>query len=77
MPILGLGVFQITNLAACERSVLDAINTGYRLPDTAATYRNEEAVGKAIKTPDTKASSFFDHRDPAMVKWLGEYSIND
>ena len=31
MPILGFGVFQVTDLAECERSVRDAINTGYRL----------------------------------------------
>jgi len=49
MPILGFGVFQVTDMAECERSVLDAINTGYRLIDTAASYMNEEAVGKAIK----------------------------
>jgi len=49
MPILGFGVFQVTDLRECERSVLDAINTGYRLIDTAASYGNEEAVGKAIK----------------------------
>jgi 2,5-diketo-D-gluconate reductase A len=49
MPILGFGVFQVTNLAECERSVVDAINAGYRLIDTAASYMNEEAVGKAIK----------------------------
>src|SRR5580704_9954087 len=49
MPILGFGVFQVTNLAECERSVVDAIATGYRLIDTAASYLNEEAVGKGIK----------------------------
>ncbi|MCU7550433.1 aldo/keto reductase [Chitinophagaceae bacterium LB-8] len=49
MPILGFGVFQVTDLAECERSVLDVINTGYRLIDTAASYMNEEAVGNAIK----------------------------
>ena len=49
MPILGFGVFQVTDLAECERSVVDAIATGYRLIDTAASYGNEEAVGKAIK----------------------------
>jgi diketogulonate reductase-like aldo/keto reductase len=47
MPILGFGVFQVTDLAECERSVFDAIETGYRLIDTAASYGNEEAVGKA------------------------------
>src|SRR6266498_1358524 len=49
MPILGFGVFQVTDLAECERSVVDAIETGYRLIDTAASYGNEEAVGRAIK----------------------------
>jgi diketogulonate reductase-like aldo/keto reductase len=49
MPILGFGVFQITDAAECERSVIDAIQTGYRHIDTAASYLNEEAVGKGIK----------------------------
>jgi 2,5-diketo-D-gluconate reductase A len=49
MPILGFGVFQMADLAECERSVKDAIETGYRLIDTAASYGNEEAVGKGIK----------------------------
>jgi len=48
MPVLGFGVFQVTDLAECERSVVDAIETGYRLIDTAASYGNEEAVGNAI-----------------------------
>ena len=49
MPLLGFGVFQVKDLAECERSVVDAIETGYRLIDTAQSYENEEAVGKAIK----------------------------
>lgn len=49
MPILGYGVFQITDLAQCEQCVYDAISVGYRLIDTAAAYMNEEAVGRAIK----------------------------
>jgi 2,5-diketo-D-gluconate reductase A len=49
MPILGFGVFQVTDLAECERSVIDAIEAGYRLLDTAASYGNEQAVGKAIE----------------------------
>ncbi|ABX03012.1 aldo/keto reductase [Herpetosiphon sp.] len=48
MPILGFGVFQITDAAECERAVSDAIQTGYRLIDTAAVYGNEAAVGAAI-----------------------------
>jgi 2,5-diketo-D-gluconate reductase A len=49
MPLLGFGVYQIDDLDECERSVADALATGYRLIDTAAAYRNEEAVGAAIK----------------------------
>ncbi len=49
MPLLGFGVFQISDLEECERSVLEAIKAGYRLIDTAAGYGNEEAVGRAIQ----------------------------
>jgi len=49
MPLLGFGVYQITDLEECERSVCDALSVGYRLLDTAAAYGNEEAVGRAIK----------------------------
>jgi 2,5-diketo-D-gluconate reductase A len=59
MPILGFGVFQVTDLAECERSVMDAINTGYRLIDTAASYGNEEAVGKAIQNAGVKRDELF------------------
>ena len=59
MPILGFGVFQVTDLAECERSVLDAIKTGYRLIDTAASYGNEEAVGKAIKHSGVSREDLF------------------
>jgi diketogulonate reductase-like aldo/keto reductase len=48
MPILGFGVCLI-DPPQCEQSVIDAINAGYRLIDTAAGYANEEAVGNAIK----------------------------
>jgi diketogulonate reductase-like aldo/keto reductase len=49
IPILGFGVFQITDPAECERSVVDAIQAGYSHIDTAASYQNEEAVGRGIK----------------------------
>jgi 2,5-diketo-D-gluconate reductase A len=49
MPILGFGVFQVPDLKECERSVMDALEVGYRLIDTAASYGNEEAVGNAIR----------------------------
>jgi 2,5-diketo-D-gluconate reductase A len=59
MPVLGFGVFQVTDLAECERSVLDAINTGYRLIDTAASYMNEEAVGAAIHKSGVRREELF------------------
>jgi 2,5-diketo-D-gluconate reductase A len=49
IPIVGFGVFQITDPAECERSVIDAVEIGYRHIDTAASYMNEEAVGKGIQ----------------------------
>jgi 2,5-diketo-D-gluconate reductase A len=49
MPMVGFGVFQVKDLTECERSVIDAIQTGYRLIDTAQSYENEEAVGRAIR----------------------------
>jgi 2,5-diketo-D-gluconate reductase A len=49
MPILGYGVFQIADEAECERCVIDAVQAGYRLIDTAASYKNEEAVGRGLK----------------------------
>ena len=59
MPLEGFGVFQIHDLDECERVVLDAIDTGYRMIDTAASYGNETAVGKAIaKTGVNRADLF-------------------
>ena len=49
MPILGFGVFQIDDMKECEEAVYNALKAGYRLIDTAASYGNEEAVGRAIK----------------------------
>ncbi|MDN3583189.1 aldo/keto reductase [Mucilaginibacter flavus] len=59
MPILGFGVFQVTDLAECERSVIDAIETGYRLIDTAESYMNEQAVGNAIKASGVAREDLF------------------
>jgi len=59
MPVLGFGVFQVTDLAECERSVIDAIETGYRLIDTAQSYQNEEAVGKAVKSSGIAREELF------------------
>jgi 2,5-diketo-D-gluconate reductase A len=49
MPLLGFGVFQVTDHAECQRAVEDALSVGYRLIDTATAYKNEEAVGSAIR----------------------------
>lgn len=43
MPLLGMGVFQVTDYGLCKRSVLTALNIGYRLIDTAACYEKEGA----------------------------------
>jgi 2,5-diketo-D-gluconate reductase A len=59
MPMLGFGVFQVTDQIVCERSVYDAILAGYRLIDTAASYLNEEAVGKAIKRSGVQRDELF------------------
>lgn len=59
MPILGFGVFQVTDLTECENSVLQAIEAGYRLIDTAAVYMNETAVGNAIRKSGGKREDLF------------------
>ena len=59
MPLLGFGVFQIADLAECERAVTDALSVGYRLLDTAASYGNEEAVGNAIKRSSIPREELF------------------
>ena len=59
MPILGFGVFQIADANECEQSVYDAIMAGYRLIDTAASYLNEEAVGRAIKRSGVAREELF------------------
>ena len=59
MPILGFGVFQIPDANECQQAVLNAIETGYRLIDTAASYMNEEAVGNAIKNSGIERDEFF------------------
>jgi 2,5-diketo-D-gluconate reductase A len=59
MPILGFGVFQIADPAECERSVRDAIDVGYRLLDTAASYGNEDSVGNAIKQSGVAREELF------------------
>lgn len=59
MPLEGYGVFQVTDPAECEKVVLEAIQTGYRLIDTAAAYMNEEGVGRAIKASGVARDELF------------------
>lgn len=59
MPLLGFGVFQITDASDCEASVAEAIRVGYRLIDTAAAYGNEEAVGRAISRSGVPREELF------------------
>ncbi|GAB4581907.1 MAG: aldo/keto reductase [Anaerolineales bacterium] len=59
IPILGFGVFQIADPAECERSVVDAIEVGYRHIDTAASYQNEEAVGRGIRQSGVAREDLF------------------
>jgi 2,5-diketo-D-gluconate reductase A len=59
MPILGFGVYQIPDARECERSVVDAIEVGYRLIDTAASYMNEVAVGLGLKASGIAREQLF------------------
>ncbi len=59
MPIAGYGVFQIADPQECERSVVDAIQAGYRLIDTAASYLNEDAVGRGIRASGIARDQLF------------------
>lgn len=59
MPAMGFGVFQVPDSEQCEQAVSEAINSGYRLIDTAAVYMNEKAVGNAIKKCDVPREELF------------------
>ncbi len=67
MPILGFGVFQVTDLKVCEDAVAEALKVGYRLIDTAASYQNEEAVGRALKRSGLPRKELF----VTTKLWLG------
>jgi 2,5-diketo-D-gluconate reductase A len=58
MPILGFGVFQIPP-EDTEQAVAAALEVGYRLIDTAASYQNEEAVGRAIRSSGIPRDEIF------------------
>jgi 2,5-diketo-D-gluconate reductase A len=59
MPILGFGVFQVNDPKECEASVGNALQTGYRLIDTAASYLNEKAVGNALSSSGVDRQELF------------------
>jgi 2,5-diketo-D-gluconate reductase A len=59
MPVLGFGVFQIPDPQECERAVAQAIEAGYRLIDTAASYLNEQAVGNGLRSAGVPRSELF------------------
>lgn len=59
MPLLGFGVFQIPDAAECERCVVDALEAGYRLIDTAASYMNEAAVGRGLRASGVAREDVF------------------
>jgi diketogulonate reductase-like aldo/keto reductase len=59
IPILGFGVFQIADPAECERSVVEAIQAGYSHIDTAASYMNEEAVGRGLRQSGVAREKLF------------------
>ena len=72
MPVIGFGVYQIKDLDECKQAVLDAIDTGYRLIDTAQFYGNEVAVGQAIKeTPVLRENLFI-----TTKVWVANYGYD-
>jgi len=59
IPALGFGVWQMENQQECENAVVKAIETGYRMIDTASIYLNETAVGNAIKKSGANRDDLF------------------
>ena len=59
MPQIGLGVYLISDIAVCESSVQSALETGYRLIDTAIAYRNERAVGRGLRASAVPREEIF------------------
>ncbi|MBR2471092.1 MAG: aldo/keto reductase, partial [Clostridia bacterium] len=59
IPCIGFGTWQINGDEAAENAVINAINDGYRHIDTAAIYKNETGVGRAIKNCGIKRDELF------------------
>ena len=73
MPRIGFGVFQIRDQKQTEQAVLDALETGYRLIDTAASYMNEEAVGRAIRESGIDRKEIF----VTSKLWIQDYGYDN
>lgn len=73
MPIMGFGVYQVTDAAQCEQAVTDALDAGYRLIDTAAAYFNEEAVGAAIRKSGIPREELF----ITTKLWIQDYGYEN
>ena len=72
MPAIGFGVFQIP-VKDTERIVSEALETGYRMIDTAASYFNEEQVGNAIRQSELKREDIF----VTTKLWVQDYEYED
>lgn len=73
MPIMGFGVYQVTDAVQCEQAVTDALDAGYRLIDTAAAYFNEEAVGAAIRKSGIPREELF----ITTKLWIQDYGYEN
>lgn len=69
MPQIGYGVYQVTK-EECERCVIDALDAGYRMIDTAQSYFNEEEVGSAIRKSGVNRNDIF----LTSKVWIENYS---
>ena len=59
LPMIGYGTFMIKDSALCEKCVTDALETGYRLFDTAASYENEAEIGRALRGSGLPREAWF------------------
>ena len=83
MPLLGLGVYDMYNKEA-EKAVMDALEIGYRLIDTASLYNNEKEIGNAVSESGIPRNEIFittkvgnaDHGYDATIKAF-ERSLED
>lgn len=73
MPMMGFGVFQIPDLKKTEEAVSNALEVGYRLIDTAAAYKNEEAVGAAVNNSGIKREDIF----VTSKLWVQDYGYEN